>query len=593
MFSLISGVTLWDKELLRNSVDSRRQPKTDLNFAASDSFVDKAKLLDVNASLKASVLGGLVEVAGSARFLRDNKSSAKQSRVSMQYNQTTKFEQLTMKQLCNITYEKVFEDGTATHVVTAVLYGAQAFMVFDLAANENEDKEEIEGNLNAMVRKIPTLSVEGGGALSINEKEKKMSDRITCTFYGDYELELNPTTYKEALQVYKTLPSLLRKRENDAVPMKVWLYPLSLLDKKAATLEREIHKTLISKAEAVLEELGNAEILCKDLITNPKMNDFKDVKLRLKTFQDMLVNYKMMFLKSLRKLIPAIRGGTEKEQALDDIISIHHNSPFRAEEVNKWLENNQGEQNLLTLYIQQMSGIPVVKHSTLFDNILIDPSVDDVMCFCFTSLKDEDPYLSALSKYLEIDEFEKLSKTQSADQDFQVWFQKYEVIVKMKDNHSLFKSFFQANKDDTQIKFVIVSLSDPSSPGTSIRLYRKGKLVDSTFQPVSKPPAPKMEIQNSNLILKLQKSSTGSTKRFRVEYRVIQASDSGAEEEKWESTETPDAQENFTLPGFEPTSQYWVRYRAISELGVSEASDSALHSPKGKFKFSLSQLWVS
>lgn len=593
-FSLIPGVTLWDKELLRNNLDSRRQPKTDLNFAASDSLSDKAKLLDVNASLQASILGGLVDVAGSARFLRDNKSSANQSRVSMQYSQTTKFEQLTMKQLQNITYKKVFDDGTATHVVTAVLYGAQAFMVFDFTANENENKQEIEGNLNVIVRKIPTISVEGGGALKMNDKQEKMSKSIKCTFYGDYELELNPTTYIEALQVYKTLPSLLRKREGDAVPMKVWLYPLALLDGKAATLEKEIRKSLISKSEAVLEELGNAEIICNDLITNPKVNDFQDVRLRLKAFQDMLVNYKMMFLKALRKLIPAIRGGKETEHALENIVAIHHKSPFRAEQLNQWLENNQGEQNLLHLYTQQLSGAPVIKYSTLFDSIVIDPSVDTVMCFCFTSLKDEDPYLSALTKYLEVDEFEKLSTTPETDeQDFQVWFQKYEIIVKMKDNHSLFKSFFQANKDNNQTRFVIVSLSDPSSPGTAIHLYKKGKLVDSTFEPVSKPPAPKIGIQNRNLILKLQKSPTGSTIRFRVEYRIIEVTDPEAEEEQWESIETPDVQENFTLPGIELTNQCWVRYRAISDIGVSEASDSALHSPKGKFKFSLGQLWVS
>lgn len=96
-----------------------------------------------------------------------------------------------------------------------------------------------------------------------------------CAFYGDYELELSPTTYMEALQVYKTLLFLLREKENDAMPVKVWLYPLALLDKKAAILVREIEKTLVLKTEAILEELGNAEILCNDLITKTKLNDIQ------------------------------------------------------------------------------------------------------------------------------------------------------------------------------------------------------------------------------------------------------------------------------------------------------------------------------
>ncbi|KAK3550479.1 hypothetical protein QTP86_029424 [Hemibagrus guttatus] len=592
--SFIPGISLWDNEAIKKGLDSRRQPKTELNFSASDSLNEKAKLLDVSASLKASFLGGLVEVGGSAKYMRDNKSSARQSRVSLQYSQTTRFEQLTMDQMGNITYPEVFQDGTATHVVTAVLYGAQAFMVFDLTANENEDKEEIEGNLNVMVRKMPSFSIEGEGALTMSESEKKLADNISCTFFGDYELEQNPTTYIEAMQLYKELPSLLRKRENDAVPMKVWLYPLARLGEKAATLKREIHKTLVTKTESLLEDLGNAETQCNDLITNTTVNDFQDVRRRLKTFQDFLEVYKVMFLKSLRRLIPAIRGGTEQEQALTDIIAIHQKSPFRAEKLNQWLEYSQSEVNLLNLYSQQLSGVLVVKYSALMSNILIDPSVDTVVCFCFTSLMDEDPYLSSLTKFLKVDEFEKLSVSpDSAEQDIKVWFHKPEVIENMKDKLFLFKGFFHANKDKTQIRFVIVSVSDPSNPGISIRLYRKGKMVDSAFQPVSKPPAPQVDVQDRNIILNLQKSPTGSTERFRVEYRTIQATDSAGDVEKWEVKETSDAQENFTLIGLQLTKQYRIQYRAISEVGVSEASGSVLFNPQGKLKFPLSLKWFS
>ncbi|KAK3550018.1 hypothetical protein QTP86_017864, partial [Hemibagrus guttatus] len=270
-----------------------------------------------------------------------------------------------------------------------------------------------------------------------------MSGKISCTFYGDYELEQNPTTYIEALQLYKKLPSLLRKRENDAVPVKVWLYPLAQLGEKAATLKREIHKTLVTKTESLLEDLGNAETQCNDLITNTTVNDFQDVRRRLKTFQDFLEVYKVMFLKSLHRLIPAIRGGTEQEQALTDIIAIHQKSPFRSEKLNQWLEYSQSE----------------------------------------------------------------------------------------------------------------------------------------------------VDVRDRNIILKLQKSPTGSTERFRVEYRTIQATDSAGDVEKWEVKETPDAQENFTLTDIKPPNQYWVRYRAISEVGVGEVSDNVLFLCQGKLKFSVGQNW--
>ncbi|KAF5886870.1 verrucotoxin subunit beta-like [Clarias magur] len=591
--SIIPGVSLWDTDTIKAGLDSCRQPKTELNFSASNSLSEKAKLLEVGASLKASFLCGLVEVEGSARYMRDDKSSASESRVSMQYGQTTRFDRLTMDQLADITYPEVFQECPATHVVTAALYGGQAFMVFYLTANEVEEKEELEGQLHVMVQQIPALSVEGGGGLTMSQAEKKLASDIKCTFYGDYELQQNPTTYLEALDVYKKLPSQLREKANDAVPMKVWLYPLACLNDKAATLQCEIHSTLITKAENILEDLRNAESQCNDWITNKTMNDFQEVKLRLQSFQDFLQVYKVMFLKALRRIIPEIRSGNMKEQTLADIITLHHKSPFRAAKLNRWLECSQGEVNLLTLYTQQLTGIPVVKYTAL-NNIIFDPNVDTVLCFCFTSLTDKDPYLSMLDEMLQENVFEELSTiVQLADQDIKAWFQRSEVIDNMKDKLFRFKSFFQANKDNPKTRFVIVPVSDPSSPGNSIRLYKNCKLVASTFQPVSKPPAPKAEVQDGNVIVKLQKSPTGSTVRFRVEYRMVQATDSQADEEKWQVRETADDQDGFTLTGLQLTKPYRIRYRVVSEAGVSEASDSVLLSAHGKFKASLSERWVT
>ncbi|KAL7852481.1 hypothetical protein SRHO_G00182660 [Serrasalmus rhombeus] len=581
--SFIPGVTLWDKASLTQDLEVHRQPCTDLKFSASDSLSEKASLLDVSASLKGSILGGLVEVGGSAKYLRDQKTSAHQSRVTLQYSQTTRYEHLTMTQLGKIAYPEVFKEKTATHVVTAVLYGAQAFMVFDKTFSENEDKQEVEGHLNVMVKKIPLLSTEGEGDLKMNDKEKEMAEHISCTFYGDCVLEENPTTYMEALQLYKKLPSLLRQREDDAVPVKVWLYPLALLNKKAAKLEREIGVTLLSKVETVLEELGEAERKCNDLVKNRTVSDFQDVKDRLQIFQQSFGEYKVLFQKALCRILPAIRSGEVNDQALTDILLIHGKSLFQANMLRKWLENVQSEIDLLNSYTRELSDVPVITSSGQFSSILLNPNVDTVVCFSFTSLKYEDPYLSAITEFLRVNEFEKLSAIpKSSHQDIQAWFSNPEISEKMRENLFLFKSFSEANKDKNKTRFVIASVSDSTNPGTSIHLYRKGKMVDSSFQPVSKPPAPSIDIQDMNVILKLQKSSTGLTVRYRVEHKAALTDVSGVDAVDWEFTDTPDAQETFTLPGLQLANQYWVRYRAVSDVGVSEASDPVLFSLQAK-----------
>ncbi|XP_037399757.1 stonustoxin subunit beta-like [Pygocentrus nattereri] len=589
--SFIPGVTLWDKQSLSKDLDVHRQPKTDLKFVASDSLRDKTSVLDVSASLKASFLGGLVEVGGSAKYLSDKKSSDRQSRVTMQYSQTTRFEQLTMTQLGKISYPDVFEQKTATHVVTAVLYGGQAFMVFDKAVSEKEDKQEVEGNLRVMVKKIPLFSIEGEGALKMNEYEKKMADNISCTFYGDYELQENPTTYMEALQLYKKLPSLLRQRENDAVPVRVWLHPLARFDSKAAKLEREIGETLVAKVEGLLEELGDAERRCSDLGQNTTISDFQDVRERLKTFQESFGIYKVLLRKALATVLPAIRGGQAQDSSLADILTAHANSPFRASKLKQWLENVNGEVDVLSSYTRELNEVPVITSSAKFNSILFNPTVDTVICFSFTSVKYEDKYLQTITEFLRADPFEKQSTVQkSSDQDIQPWFSNPEISKKMKENLCLFKSFFNANKDKKTTRFVISSISDPSNPGISIRLYKQEK-VDDRFQPVSKPPAPSVDIQNKNVILKLQKSPTGVTTRYRVEYGVTQPDASGADGGTWETIDTPDTKETFILSGLQLANQCWVRYRAVSDVGVSEVSESVQFSLQGKVTVPLGKSW--
>ncbi|XP_060717030.1 neoverrucotoxin subunit beta-like isoform X2 [Tachysurus vachellii] len=580
--SFIPGVTLWDKNALSDDLDVHQKPKTHLKLAASDSLSDKANLLDISASLKASFLSGLVEVGGSAKYLQDTKSSAHQSRVTMQYSQTTTFEQLTMKELGNITYPQVFDQKTATHVVTAVQYGAQVFMVFDYKRTENESKQKIEGNLHAVVKKIPTISIEGQASLNMTEDEKKMAENISVTFYGDIKLEENPTTYKDALEVYKKVPALM-KQQGKGVPLTVWLYPLNLLNDKAAKLVREINLSPLYEAESLLEEFGEMERICNDLIKRQITDNFPDLKDRLLKFQALHRKYTSLFKIALCRVLPAIRGGTKEDKALGDILSIHYTSPFSVSIINKWLDDITTELNILSSYTVGLKDITVVKSSGSLNSICFHPDVDVVVCLSFTSLKYEDSYLAALQDFENTESFKMLGKAA------QPWFTSPDIPARMKQNLSLFTSFLKGNKNEKRIKFIIASISDPSNPGSSIQLYQNGSLTDPKFQPVSKPPKPEVETSDGKVTLKLSKSPTGKTVHFRVEYRMTPSNDSAADVEGWTVKDTSNAQDTFTLTGLKPTEKYWVRYRAVSDVGVSEASNSVPFTIIGKLTVTVDQ----
>ena len=84
-----------------------------------DSLEDKADLMNIEAGIKVSFLGGLVSVGGSARYLDDKRMSKYDARVTLKYNARTRFEQLTMAHLnrTNIRYPEILNNGEATHVV--------------------------------------------------------------------------------------------------------------------------------------------------------------------------------------------------------------------------------------------------------------------------------------------------------------------------------------------------------------------------------------------------------------------------------------------------------------------------------------------
>ncbi len=553
-------------------MDSRLQPMTDLKFSSSDSLSSKSSLLDIKASLKASFLGGLVEVGGSAKYLRNTKSSNQQSRVTMHYSETSRFDQLTMTQLGQITYPEVFDQKTATHVVTAVLYGAQAFMVFDRSFAEDENKQDIEGELKVMVKKFPKFSIEGEGAAKMTDEDNKKAENITCTFHGDVHLEQNPTTYMEALEVYKKLPKQLKENPENAVPIKVWLYPLSLLDTKAARLEREISTCLISNTEDMMERLGEVERTCNDMSRRTEINVFSDIKERLHSFQYPFSIYKTVLQKALARVLPAIRGGDMEEQSLEDILMIHSRSPFNADLLNQWLGDAKSEHNLLNNYTKTLNEINI-EDSDGLNRILLDPYIDVVLCLTFTSLKYKDPYLSTLTEFLKSDQFKELDgkKTLFSVTSDRKWFNDPDVIAKMRENLCHFKRFSEANKNEKTIRFVISAISNPSIPGSSIYLYENGKLTDTQFQPMSKPPPPTVNnVLEKTLSLKLQKSPTGESVKYRVEYKQVKA-DSGAEEQ-WLVIDTAD--EDFTLTELVSGKQYLIRYRIVGKVGVSEASET-------------------
>ncbi|XP_072900478.1 uncharacterized protein [Hemitrygon akajei] len=576
--TLIPGITLWDLQTLQSNISSRDRPSTDVRIITSDSMDEKCSALNVSGSMKASLLCGLVEVKGSAEYLSDTKGSKQQARVTLQYKRTTRFEQLTMSHLGrqNITYPSVFDEGSATHVITAVLYGAQAFFVFDQMVSSAEKLQDIQGNMETTIKHLPNIAIEGEGSLKMTEEQKSNVEKFNCTFYGDFSLNSNPTTFQDAVSTYARLPSLLGPCGEHAVPMTVWLYPLSKLDSKAAQLVREVNVGLISRCQRVLEQLGEAVMRCNDMEKDRAAIQFPEVRARIMKFRESCQEYKLVFQQNFARNLPIIRGGRGGEKLLMDILKNKEDSPFRHQSLITWLDDKEREMKLVGHYLRIFDDVPSVKIVSELEDELMDHAIDYVVCFTFTTLHQEDVYLSETINYLQSHTAPKIQAPTPADGDSvtqhgEQWFHSEIVKRKMKEQSQLFLDFAKANSSDRNIKFLVASVKDDNQIGTSIYLYEGACIKNRCFEPPSQPQRPVAAgTTHDSVTLQLHppRYGTGEIVGYKIEYKGIQ-------QEEWTTLDTQGISESFTISGLQPHQEYHFRYRAVTKVGVSKASDSS------------------
>ncbi|KAJ8362858.1 hypothetical protein SKAU_G00116910 [Synaphobranchus kaupii] len=307
-------------------------------------------------------------------------------------------------------------------------------MVFDQMALNAKDKQDIQGDMDVMIKKIPEVEISGSGKVVLTDEEKKKVEKFSCTFYGDYTLEQNPTSYKEAVLLYK-------QDKRKAVPVKVWLYPLKNLNPIAAQLVSEIVVELVSRVEAVMGQLQD-KMRANDNIRRCDAIKVTDIKDKLVKFQEKLEIYTVTLQQNLRKVLPAIRAGTEGEQKLIDILKFHDDSSFSHNKMREWLDEKESEIGVLENYINSLGSVPIVPPGPELNKVISDPTDNRIMMFTFTSLKYEEPYLSNLHVCLASEEFNKMEEI-SVAHDFAFkeealpWFRDPEIYKRMRENNHL------------------------------------------------------------------------------------------------------------------------------------------------------------
>ena len=481
---LIPGRTLWGSQKLKSASQVDKQHSSTCKVITEDSIQEKSTTLGVDANLKLSLMCGLVTVEGAANYLTDHKTSKKQSRVTLQYTSTTHFEQLSMDQIGDIEFPDVLNDQDVTHVVAGIQYGANAFFVFDRSLEGAETMHDVHGKMEATITSISYL--DGDACTSFKNVDKTETDKFRCKFYGDFILSSNPSSFDEAIKLYKDLPQRYTDDDTRSVPKLIYLTPLSKLCKeKSQQIISAISFDVTSQVEKIMEQFHDTEMSITDLLNHEVCTKFVDVKSQLKKLKDLLTRYKMSFTKNLAQILPKVRSAGEKEEKLAELISSVHASPFSSSAMGKHLHDKEKEINYLAQCLENAGKVPNIQFD--FPNtdchlakLKYDFNIDQVACFGFNVTSDTSPYIQSLEHYLQT------GKTKQIDQ--QEWFNT-DVAKQLRSKLVQFVEFAKVNVSKRAISYVVTNADiEATEQLPSLIMYSSNESMP--FDPPGRPGKP-------------------------------------------------------------------------------------------------------
>lgn len=578
---VIPGIALWDKKLLEDNMKEYIESNTHINTITDDSLQKKVDVLGVEGSIKLSLLGGSIKVSGSAKYVDDSVKTSHVARVTLKYHTTTKFQQLAISHLGKgkLDHLELFDLNTATHVVTAVTYGAEAFFIFDRTLSEKENKTEVNGELEAVIKKIEGFKVDAEVKFNLNENERNFVDKLNCTFYGDFKLDTNPCTFEDAIRIYTDLPKYLGDKQQYAVPKNVSLYPLHLLDSKATKIVRDISSNVVDYCVKFLQDFQELEIRVLDLMKSKMFNYFSYMKQQLSDFVARLSELERVLKKDMVKILSEVRGGDSEESILVDLFKKVDLSPFHKRKLTSWIEDKEKEVSVMEQFIRALTEDAIsniiVKSSSL-DEAIGDIKYECILCLSFRFIDENDPQLLDMLNYLQIQPDSNNQKSSLA------WFKDHDILRKTRTILRQFIEFAAANPNTNNIKFVVnEEYSKDGVKQALLVLYENGAPSESFMIP-SKPDAPHAtNVTDDSITVKWEDVQTGS--ETIKNYKIMYQEDSVGKQvvtdknpsEAWTHIETNDNAKMMHILSLPSGASFIFKVQSVIRIGFSTISENS------------------
>ena len=282
LFIVIDSQKCWKLTDLASAVRVDNEFKLKLKRPESESW-NKWEIMGLDEHLQMSTAAGIIDkYKGASNYLNDRPGPAQAVRVLVCHIKS-KMECLDLATLINEDVPRIEVDGKtkATHVVTGITYGAEAYCVIcQELKGEKIDRdalEEAEENLSGIISKMENALVDSQELGDFKEKfdreEKKFVNKLKCRLYVDPSSAVKECgvfdAYKHCLKLIEQMKSDVGK--NKAAPISIQLCPLKVVVGQNDGLlfeYRDVDGDLVSRCcrlWAELEQIGaRADALKKE-----------------------------------------------------------------------------------------------------------------------------------------------------------------------------------------------------------------------------------------------------------------------------------------------------------------------------------------
>ena len=487
--NLLPGFVLWEEESYKKEgfISERAASNQQWLIDSENTFSSKLRKLDIEAGLAVSLMGGLVDIKGHAKYLQDTATSSNVAKVSLTYKETTVYRELTSDALFNIDYKDLLTNDEKkdefTHVVVGIQYGGTCTMVFEKDIKDSETKEEIEGALSVILKSIP---ISGKAKLKLSRNEREKFDNLKCTVYSDTKSNASVANLDEALSLYKSfsteLSNLVETETERGVPVRIWLVPKSLLGSQHETLVRELSNVVVNRPKEIIESLTKVTNDSRDLLIKAKQ--FPILNRKIDRFAKLVENYSTTFQKNiLKELLVSIRKGTAEENLLLDAIQKHEHSAFGY--LNEYIGRIKKEVDTLLAIQNQLPDKCVSFANETFEQIIVKKATNIVLTL--QVCEKEDDFIGEMeSYYINLAQNET---TTSKEKIFDIlnkrkWIEDESLKEKMRGMANQIRIFALANQMNEDTGFFVREIECKEIPDCCIDVWERGKkLVLMSFEP--------------------------------------------------------------------------------------------------------------